>query len=131
MTNGIIQVENGFAVKDFETEKVIFNIGEISFPSYEDAVEGCFNKFYPASYWQYLTGVGKLLKSGDLKKEPDLDIWENLIFAEDYRGMYDGETNKYRNVTAMDRDAATEEEIDYIDALAFTYKSLRAMVKAS
>lgn len=126
--NGIIQTEKGFAVKDFGSETIVLSIGNISFPSYEKAVETCCGKFYPASYRSYLDKVGELMKTGELKKEPDADVWENLIYGEDYRGIWDGEREEYRNVTSMDRGAGTEDEIDYVDALAFTYKSLRAMV---
>ena len=133
MTNGIVQIEavfcNGFAVKDFDTEKIVYNIGYISFPSYEKAVESCCGRFYPPSYQPYLVKVNELITSGKLQTIPDADIWENLIYADDYRGVYDGERKEWRNVTSMDKGAATEDEIDYVDALASTYKSLLAMVE--
>ena len=52
-----------------------------------------------------------------------------LIYANDPRGVWDGERKEYRNVSSMDRGAATESEIAYVDALDATYKSLVAMVK--
>ncbi len=129
MTNGIIPYEDGFAVKDFDSCKVLFEIGKISFPSYERAVEACSGKFYPPSYKPYLVTAGNLAASGKLKKEPDADVWENLVYADDYRGIFDGEKEEYHNVTSVDKGAATEREIAYIDALAATYESLRAMTE--
>lgn len=123
MTNGIIQTENGFAVKDFDMERISFNIGRISFPSYTSAVDQCRGKFYPQSYYPYLK------QAENFDKAPDADVWENMIYAEDPRGVWDGEREEYRNVSSMDRGAATEEEIAYVDALAATYKSLMAMVE--
>lgn len=123
MTNGIIQTENGFSVKDFETGELKFGIGNIQFSSYMDAVEACRGKFYPLSYYPYL------LKAAELENAPDADVWENMIYAEDPRGVWDGERKTYRNVSAMDRGAATEEEIAYVDALDATYTSLLAMIK--
>lgn len=128
MTNGIIKTDKGFAVKDFDKAEVVFNIGAISFPSYQKAVETCRGKFYPSSYYQYLVKVGELKECGELKSEPDADIWENLIYGDDYRGIWDGTKEEYVPVTAVDKGAATEEEIDYVDALAATYESLMAMV---
>lgn len=127
MINGIVQIKNGFAVKDFDTDTIIQDIGKLSFPSYEKAVDACSEKFYPAAYHSYLTKIGELQATGELKKNPDADVWENLIYADDYRGIYDGEKKEWRNVTALDKGASTEEEIDYVDALAFTYASLMAM----
>ncbi len=124
MTNGIIKTEDGFSVKDFETGKVSFSIGKRKYPSYMDAVNACYGKFYPKSYYPYL------VKAADLDKEPDADVWENMIYAEDPRGVWDGEQKEYRNVTSMDRGAATDDEIAYVDALDATYQSLRAMVSA-
>lgn len=121
MTNGIIQTEAGFSVKDFENRKILFSIGQITFPTYEAAVKACRGKFYPQSYHQYL------LRAAKLDKDPDADVWENMIYAEDPRGVYDGETKKYKNISSMDRGAATEEEVAYIDALDATYRSLKAM----
>lgn len=130
MTNGIIKTETGFAVKDFEKGKVIFNLGNyLQFSSYEQAVNECRGKFYPDSYYQYLTKISELKKSGELIKEPDADIWENLIYAKDYRGIWNGTEQRYQNVTSVDKGSATEEEIDYVDALASTYESLVAMIK--
>ena len=123
MTNGIVQTENGFAVKDFDSCEIKFNLGRLSFPSYLDAVENCKGKFYPLSYYLYL------LKAAELESAPDADVWENMIYAEDPRGVWDGEAKIFRNVTEMDRGAATDDEIAYVDALAFTYKSLMAMTK--
>lgn len=122
MTNGIIKTENGFSVKDFESGDVKYSIGNPTFPTYVDAVEGCKGKFYPMSYYLYL------LKADELDKAPDADVWENMVYAEDPRGVWDGEEKVYRNVTEMDRGAATDEEIAYIDALAATYDSLMSMV---
>lgn len=123
MTNGIIQNEDGFSVKDFETGHVLFHIGIIHESSYMRAVEKCYGKYYPVSYFPYL------IKAATLDKEPDADVWENMIYAEDPRGVWDGEKEEYRDVSSMDRGAATEEEIAYVDALDATYKSLMAMVK--
>lgn len=128
MTNGIIKTDRGFAVKDFHKAEVIFNIGKLNFSSYEQAVEVCRGKFYPSSYYQYLVKVGELKESGELNGEPDADIWENLIYADDYRGIWDGTKEQYAPVTSVDKGAATEDEIDYVDALAATYESLTAMV---
>ena len=128
MTNGIVKTNNGFAVKDFNECKILFHIGKQTAPSYEKAVEICQGKYYPMSFYKYLMKVSELKKSGKLTKEPDADIWENLIYADDYRGIWDGTNQQYRNVTEMDKGAATEEEIDYVDALASTYESLMAMV---
>lgn len=122
MTNGIIKTEKGFSVKDFESGKVKFNIGNLVFRSYMDAVDTCRGKFYPASYYPYL------VKAAELEKAPDADVWENMIYAEDPRGVWDGEKKVYRNVTELDRGAATDEEIAYVDALDATYNSLVAMV---
>lgn len=47
MTNGIIKTEDGFSVKDFDEDRVVFSIGNPGFPSYMDAVEACRGKFYP------------------------------------------------------------------------------------
>lgn len=122
MTNGIVKTENGFSVKDFESGEIKFNIGNPSFSSYVDAVESCKGKFYPISFYLYL------LKAAELDKAPDADVWENMVYAEDPRGVWDNEEKVYRNVTEMDRGAATEDEIAYIDALDATYHSLMAMV---
>lgn len=125
MTNGIVQIKDGFAVQDFETGHItqtLFNIGNIKFESYEEAIKECCGKFYPASFEPYL------LKAAELDKAPDADTWENMIYAEDPRGVWDGEQLEYRNVTSMDRGAATVKEIAYIDALDATYRSLMAMI---
>lgn len=122
MISGIIQTDNGFAVKNFETGKVEYLIGNISFGSYMSAAGTCCGTFYPTSYYHYLE------QAKDLGEEPDTDIWENMIYADDPHGVYDGETKAYRNVSSMDRGAATEEEIAYVEALDATYKSLLAMV---
>lgn len=128
MINGIVQINKGFAVHDFTKGKIVFNIGTLGFSTYEEAAKVCRGKFYPASFYKYLIKVGQLKKSGELKRKPDADIWENLIYAEDYRGVWDGTKEKYVPVTSVDKGAATEEELDYVDALAATYESLTAMV---
>lgn len=51
-----------------------------------------------------------------------------MIYAEDPRGVWDGEREVWRNVSSMDRGAATDEEIAYVDALDATYTSLMTMV---
>lgn len=121
MTNGIIKTENGFSVKDFESCEVKFNIGSPSYSTYIDAVEGCKGRFYPLSLYPYL------LKAAELDKAPDADVWENMVYAEDPRGVWDGEEQVYHNVTELDRGAATDDEIAYIDALDATYRSLVMM----
>lgn len=125
MTNGIIEIENGFAVKDFETGRISFELGTLSFPSYDDAVESCFGRYYPRSYRRYLR------QAGTLDTTPDADTWENMIYANDPNGIWDGEQKKYRNVTSMDRGAATAKEIAYVDALDATYTSLVKMAARS
>lgn len=125
MTNGIIEIENGFAVKDFETGRISFELGNLSFPSYDDAVESCFGRYYPRSYRRYLR------QAGTLDTTPDADTWENMIYANDPNGIWDGEQKKYRNVTSMDRGAATAKEIAYVDALDATYTSLVKMAARS
>lgn len=85
MTNGIIEIENGFAVKDFETGRISFELGTLSFPSYDDAVESCFGRYYPRSYRRYLR------QAGTLDTTPDADTWENMIYANDPNGIWDGE----------------------------------------
>lgn len=129
MTYGIVKTDNGFAVKDFSTGRVLYTLVKLSFYTYRDAMENCRNKFYPSSYYQYLDEVIRLKELGVLTKEPDADIWENLIYGGDYRGIWDGTRQEYRNVTSMDKGAATDEEIAYVDALAATYESLMAMVR--
>lgn len=130
MISGIIKTEDGtgFAVKDFSKGEILFRLGNLKCSSYKQAINRCRGKFYPDSYYPYLIKVGELKESGELTKEPDADIWENLIYAEDYRGIWNGTEQKYQPVTAMDKGAATEEEIDYVDALASTYESLIAMI---
>ena len=125
MTNGTIEIENGFAVKDFETGRISFELGTLSFPSYDDAVESCFGRYYPRSYRRYLR------QAGTLDTTPDADTWENMIYANDPNGIWDGEQKKYRNVTSMDRGAATAKEIAYVDALDATYTSLVKMAARS
>ena len=125
MTNGIIEIENGFAVKDFETGRISFELGTLSFPSYDDAVESCFGRYYPRSYRRYLR------QAGTLDTTPDADTWENMIYANDPNGIWDGEQKKYRNVTSMNRGAATAKEIAYVDALDATYTSLVKMAARS
>ena len=39
MTNGIIQNEKGFSVKDFETGHILFHIGQLHCGSYKEAVD--------------------------------------------------------------------------------------------
>ncbi len=129
MINGIIQSKDGFALKDFEGCKVISDIGDLHFVTYEEAVDKCCGVYYPVEYRPYLKEMGELRKTGRLEKEPDADVWENLIYADDYRGVWDGERKEYRDVTSMDKGAAADDEIAYVDALAITYDSLRAMVK--
>lgn len=121
MTNGIVQTEQGFSVKDFETGVIVSDINRCRFTSYTRVVEAYCGD-YEESFRSYL------LQAASLGKEPDADTWENMIYADDPRGVYDGEKDEYRNVTEMDRGAATEEEIAYVDALDATYKSLMAMV---
>lgn len=121
MTNGIIETEKGFSVKDFDENRIVFNIGNPKFASYMDAVEACRGKFYPASYYPYL------VKAGEFDNISDANVWENMIYAEDPRGIWDGESEEWRDVSAMNRGAATDEEIAYVDALDATYKSLMAM----
>lgn len=128
MINGIIKVRNEFAVKDFSENKVLFRIGNPVFSSYENAVNDVCGKYCPASYHSYLSKVGELQALGELTKEPDADIWENLIYAEDYRGVWNGTEQEYQPVTSVDKGAATEDELDYVDALASTYESLKAML---
>lgn len=123
MTNGIIQNEKGFSVKDFETGHILFHIGQLHCGSYKEAVDTCRGKFYPQSCFPYL------MKAAELEKEPDADTWENMIYAQDPQGVWDGEKQSYRNVTSMDRGAATDEEIAYVDALDATYHSLKAMAE--
>lgn len=123
MTNGIIQTDKGFAVKEFEADRQLFVIGNLKFRTYMDAVNTCNGMFYPKSYFPYL------VKADELEKEPDADTWENMIYAQDPRGVWDGEKKEYRNVSSMNRGAATKEEIAYVDALDSTYKSLMAMVE--
>lgn len=120
MTQGIIKTENGFTVYDFDASKAVFDIGECKSASYKDAVDACCGKFFPESFRPYLT------KAENIDK-PDADTWENMIYADDHRGVWDNERKTWRNVTSMDRGAATEEEIAYVDALDATYKSLMAM----
>lgn len=123
MTNGIVQTKKGFAVNDFETGNIVFTIGQLKYGSYLDAVEGCRGRFYPLSYYPYL------LCAEHFDTVPDADTWENMVYEGDPRGVWDGERKEYRNVSSMDRGAATEDEIAYIDALDSTFKSLTAMVE--
>lgn len=123
MTNGIVKTEKGFGVKDFESGRLLFDIGARQYPSYMDAVEACRGRFYPLSYYPYL------VKADELDTPIDADIWENMIYAEDPNGVWDGEREEYRNVSSMDRGAGTEEEIAYVDAIDATYQSLMAMIK--
>lgn len=122
MTKGIVQTQDGFAVKDFETGNTTA-IGQLSFSSYMEALGACYERYFPGEYFHYL------YQAEYFDKEPDADTWENMIYADDPRGIYDGETKEYRNVTSMDRGAATDEEIAFVDALDATYKSLMAMVR--
>lgn len=125
---GIIKMGDGsFALKDFESGSVISVFGHLTFSSYGQAVERCYAK-YPSCQYGHLKKINKLKASGELVKEPDADIWENLVYAGDYRGLWDGTRQEYRNVTSMDKGAATEVEIAQIDALASTYESLMSMV---
>lgn len=123
MTNGIVSQKEGFAVKNFETGEIAFEIGNQKYASYEEACKKCVGKFYPQSYFPYLMGAG------NLKISLDTDTWENMVYAGDPRGVWDNEKKEYRNVSAMDRGAATEDEIAYIDALDATHKSLMAMAE--
>lgn len=123
MTNGIVKTEKGFGVKDFENGQLLFDIGARQYPSYMDAVEACRGRFYPLSYYPYL------VKADELDTPIDADVWENMIYAEDPNGVWDGEREEYRNVSSMDRGAGTDEEIAYVDALDATYQSLRAMIR--
>jgi hypothetical protein len=88
-----------------------------------EAVNECRGKFYPKSYYQYL-------EKADGLEELNADVWENMIYAEDYRGVWDGERKEYRDVSTMNRGAATDEELAYVDALDATYNSLKGMVVA-
>lgn len=123
MTNGMIQTKKGFAIKDFESGEITFTTGPLRFSSYQKALDACRGKFFPTSYSSYLS------EAAGLDRIPDADTWENMIYANDPRGVWDGERKEYRNVSSMDRGAATESEIAYVDALDATYKSLVAMVK--
>lgn len=123
MANGIIKTEYGYFVKDFDTNEVKYNIGNPKFNSYMEAVNECRGKFYPESYYQYLEKAARL-------EELNADVWENMIYAEDYRGVWDGERKEYRDVSTMNRGAATDEELAYVDALDATYNSLKGMVVA-
>lgn len=122
MINGIIQTENGFSVKDFETGEVTKELGALSYKSFDSAMFFC-GAYFPKSFVDYLQ------EATALKSAPDADVWENMIYADDPDGIYDYDKEEYRNVTEMDRGAATEEEIAYVDALDATYKSLMAMVE--
>lgn len=123
MIKGIIKTPEGFSVKNFQTGELLDSVGSPSYESYMDAVNGCRGYYAPDSCYDYLASVC------DMDITPDADIWENLIYASDPRGVWDGERQIYRNVTSMDRGAATEDEIAFVDALDATYHSLMAMVK--
>lgn len=123
MIKGIIKTPEGFSVKNFQTGELLEFIGNPSYKSYMDAVNGCRKYYAPDFCYDYLSSVPAM------NIMPDADVWENLIYASDPRGVWDGERQIYRNVTSMDRGAATEDEIAYVDALDATYYSLIAMIK--
>lgn len=120
MIKAIVMNEKGFSVEDFEACEVVKELEAKKFASYMEAVNEMKTE-YEESLYEYLVKAEGL-------ESPDADTWENMIYAGDPKGVYDGERNIYRNVTSMDRGAATEEEIDFVDALDATYKSLMAMV---
>ena len=119
---GIIKTPEGFLKKDFKTGEIL---GPVVLPpcrNYEEALAECRKFIRPASMETYLR------RAFELNLKPDADVWENLIYAEDPRGVWDGEREIYRDVTSMDRGAATEEEIAYVDALDAAYQSMRALL---
>ena len=67
-------------------------------------------------------------ESTERGKTPNPDECETMFSAEDPRGVWDCEPEVWRHVSSMDRGAATDEEIAYVDALDATYTSLMAMV---
>lgn len=121
MTIGIIKEGKGFSLMEFESGNIMDITVNGNPGTYLEAVEAC-NGVYEESFYPYL------VQAATLEKVPDADVWENMIYAKDPRGIWDGEKEEYRNVTSMDRGAATDEEIDYVDALDATYHSLMAMV---
>lgn len=125
MINGIVPSKDGFAVKDFGACVVKFSIGKPEFSSYKAAVNACRGKYYPDSYHAYLIQM-----EGVEKENLKICTWEafnNMVYAGDPRGIWDGEREEWRDVSTMDKGAATEDEIDYLDALDATYRSLKAM----
>lgn len=121
--NGIIQTENGYAVKDFMAlEKQPIEIGRLSFADYDTAVSLLANKAYPESYRPYLLAVKGI--------QPDNDTWNNLMFIGQAAGYYDHEQKIFKNARQMDMAAATDTEIAYVEALASTYKSIMSMVES-
>lgn len=120
--NGIIQTETGYAVKNFMPEGKQVPVSEnISFSDYETAVHCLSGRLYPDSYRQYLLAVKD--------REPDNDMWNNLIFIGHTDGFYDHENQRFKTARQMDMGAATETEIAYIEALQNTYKSIQSMVR--
>lgn len=123
MINGIIKNGNGFSVKDFQNCKILFDIDDLNFDSYEDAVKECRGKYYPDSFYPYL------MQAAEFDFEPTDYTWENMIHDGDPRGVWDGRMKEWRSSRSMMHGAATEDEVAYLDALCFTYESLMAMVK--
>lgn len=121
--NGIIQTENGYAVKNFmASKKQPIDVGKLSFTNYETAVLYLANRIYPESYRPYLLAVKDM--------EPDNDTWNNLMFIGQAAGYYDHEKKTFKSARQMDMGAATDTELAYLEALDATHKSIRSMVNS-
>jgi hypothetical protein len=120
MIYGIKKTEEGFSVYDFESGRALSDMGHPQYPGYAAALDACRHNAFHPSFYPYLVKAGQI-------DDPDADTWENMVYAEDPRGIWDNERGQWRNVTSMDRGAATDEEIAYVDALDATYQSLMAM----
>lgn len=120
--NGIIKTENGYAIKNFlEPDKKPIDVGDLSFPSYDVAVNYLSNLLYPESYRPYLLAVKDMV--------PDNDTWNNLMFIGHAYGYFDHEAQKFKNARQLNMNAANDFEITYLEALGTTYQSLLKMLK--
>ena len=120
--NGMVQTEKGYAVKNFnEPDKAPIEVGKLQFSDYETAVNHLAGTLYPESYKPYLMAVKDM--------EPTNDTWNNLIFIGHACGYYDNEQKRFRNAREMNMNAASEEEIAYVDALSSTYESIKSMIR--
>lgn len=123
--SGLLSNQNDtYMVCDFmENKRVISKLQVPEKETFERLVHNFSGKVFPKSYTPYLLAARNIEQETG---EPITDeMWDNMIFIGDYRGVYDHKEDTFYDAWESDMDAGSPVEAAYRDAVASTYHALR------